>query len=147
MKRSEKRTLNQNIDCVRRVLLNIKEHEKHNDPKRLTSIYLRYALDEFAKMNLYTSLSAQKSMNQDVIKEHVIPHKVIMNMLTNLENPNHKAIYNIVSKYFIICRITKDEDERLRIAKLVSSMPDDWTIETGSVFARYEKVGIEVIKI
>jgi hypothetical protein len=44
----------------------------------------------------------------------------------------------------VICVITKEEDKRLNASGLRSKMPDGWNDKSGSVFARYQRVGISI---
>lgn len=138
------RDMTQKLDCLRRVILNSKEHIKANDPKRIYSQYMRYAMDEFSKMNKCTSENASGANSKDVIHEHVVPHSIVMNKLLEIENLTNENILSVLQKYYVICDITREEDQLLNNAKLRSKMPRDWNEESDSIFARYEAVGISV---
>jgi hypothetical protein len=53
---------------------------------------------------------------------------------------------SLIKKYYVICAITKEEDRQLNAAGLRSKMPKDREIDN-NVFARYEAVGISVVKV
>lgn len=138
--------LDRKIDFIRRVIINCKNHINLDDPKRTYSQYLRYALDEVSDINFCTSKNAKGLKRKDIIYEHVIPHSIIMEKLFSIDPLTNENILKVLRKYYIICAITKEEDRLLNAAKLRSKMPDGWNEETGSVFARYESVGISTIK-
>lgn len=148
--RKTSRTLEQKIECLRKAILNSKEHIRAGDPQRIYSQYLRYALDEFAVLNIFTSVEANGLKRKDVIREHVIPHAIVMKKLFDLDLDllTDNNIMSILTKYYFICKITKEEDKRLNAAGFNRNMPADWNEETGSVFARYEheKVSISILK-
>ncbi len=139
------RTREQQIECIRKAILNAQEHIRAGDPRRVYSQYLRYALDEVSDLNFCASSSAIGLKRKDVIHEHVVPHSIVMEKLLSLDHLTHEAIMNVIEKYYVICAITKEEDKKLNDAKLRTKMPEGWSDENDSVFARYEKVGISVI--
>ena len=53
------RTIEQKLECIKRVIFNTKEHIRYGDPKRMYSQYIRYALDEVSELNFYTSKRAK----------------------------------------------------------------------------------------
>ncbi|QBZ83030.1 hypothetical protein GHNINEIG_01071 [Hydrogenovibrio crunogenus] len=138
-------TINQKLECLRRVINNSKEHVKAGDKTRIYSQYIRYALDEFKEINFCTSIKANGLKRKEVTHEHVVPHFFIMNKLLNLDSLTDQNILAVLNKFYIICQITKDEDKYLNAAGLRSKMPDGWNEKTDSVFARYENVGIEIL--
>lgn len=138
--------IDRKIDFIRRVIINCKNDINLDDPKRTYSQYARYALDEVSDINFCTSKNAKGLKRKDVIYEHVIPHSNIMKKLFSIDPLTNENILKVLRKYYIICAITKEEDRLLNAAKLRSKMPDGWNEETGSVFARYESVGISTIK-
>ena len=92
---------------------------------------------------------ALKEARKLVVKEHVVPLKVITNLLKDLVTTGDttlESIADILHTYTVFGTITKDEDAELRKAGLNSKMPKDdagnkWD---GDVFARYKAVGIEL---
>lgn len=138
----------QKLECLKKVILNSKEHIKAKDPTRIYSQYMRYALDEFSRLNFYTSEEAKGLKRKDVTYEHVIPHSFVMEKLLKLEPVTAENIMAVIEKYYVICVVTKSEDKLLTAAKLRSKMPEGWNEETDSVFARYEAetVGIKYEK-
>lgn len=138
------RAIEQKLECIRKVIINSQEHIRANDPPRVYSQYIRYALDEFSRLNFYVSEEAKGLKRRDVIYDHVIPHSILMKKLLMLDFPTAENIWPIVERYYVICAITKNEDKLLTKNGLRSSMPEGWNEETGSVFARYERVGISI---
>lgn len=141
------RTIEQRLECLRKAISNSKEHIRADDPRRIYSQYIRYALDEFVDLNFYTSTKADGLVSRKcVIHEHVIPHSIVMDKLLNLNLLTDENIMSVLNRFYVICRITKDEDRLLNVNGLRSKMPDGWDEKTGSVFARYEKVGISFLR-
>jgi hypothetical protein len=136
------RTTKQKLECIKKVILNAQEHIRANDPARIYSQYIRYALDEFARVNFFTSEKAKGLKRKDVIHEHVVPHLIVMNKLLTLKQLTTDNIMSVIQKYYVICAITKDEDKLLTASDLRSKMPDGWNEDSDSIFARYEVVGI-----
>lgn len=137
------RTLDKKLECLKTVLLNSLVHKRSNDQVRIYSQYIRYALDEFKDINFYQSEQARELKRKDVIHEHVIPHSVLMNKLLLLDPLTVDSIHFVIKKYYVICAITKEEDQLLTAKGLRSKMPKGWNEETDSVFARYDEVGIK----
>lgn len=136
------RTIEQKLECIRKAISNSKEHISTNDPRRVYSQYIRYALDEVSDLNFCTSREAKGLKRKDVIHEHVVPHSFLMNKLLTLEPLTNENILSILKRYYVICAITKGEDKLLTAAGLRSKMPDGWDELNDSIYARYEKVGI-----
>lgn len=72
--------------------------------------------------------------------EHIIPIKVIIEELCNLEEPNDKNVPEILSK-ICICRILKDEDREINKQKGKSSRPFD---KDKVIRGIYKQAGITV---
>lgn len=140
------RTNEQKLECLKKAILNSREHIRANDPTRIYSQYIRYALGEFSRLNFYVSGEAKGLKRKDVIHEHVIPHSIVMKKLLTLESLTSENVMSVIEKYYLICVITKKEDKLLTAAGLRSKMPDGWDEEDGSVFARYEAVGILIFR-
>ena len=92
------------------------------------------------------SKEAQKQFDETgklegCIAEHSIPKNIIVRKLLEKENTKANA-KNILEKYLHLLVITKEEDDKLRKAKLFKNMPDDW--DGKDPYARYKKVGIEL---
>ena len=69
-----------------------------------------------------------------------------MEKLFSLSPVTNESIMGVLSKFYIICRITKEQDKQLNAAGLRSKMPMGWNEDEDSVFARYEAVGISVVR-
>lgn len=86
-----------------------------------------------------------------VVKEHVVPLRVIVEKLKQLEIQDSRiddAIRAVLDRYVHFATISKSEDERLRNLQLGSKMPDGFT-ESGheyheDLFSRYKAANIEL---
>lgn len=141
------RTNEQKLECIRKAILNSQDHCKANDPARVYSQYIRYAMDQFSRLNLYISENAKGLTKNDIIFDHVIPQCIVARMLLKLVSPSNEDIMNVIQNHYVICKITKTEDNLLTTNCLKSKMPEGWDEKTGRVFARYEAVGIEFCRI
>ena len=86
-----------------------------------------------------------------VVKEHVIPLKVITRLLYELVHKGKvtkDAIKKILETYLIFATITKDENQKLREVKFNSAMPECFQnagcLEHTDFFCRYHKAGIKM---
>lgn len=145
--RKTERTLDKKIECLRKAILNSRQHRLAGDPQKIYSQYIRYALHDFEYLNICTSTEAKDPKRKDVIREHVIPHIIVMNRLLKLDSLTDDNIMEVLKKYYIICKITKEEDRRLNAAGLKKKMPTEWNEEEGCGFARYKhhEVNIEIL--
>ena len=141
------RTLDKKIECLRKAILNSRQHRLAGDPQKIYLQYIRYALHDFVYLNICTSIEAKDLKRKDVIHEHVIPHSIVVNKLLELDPLTDDNIMSVLKKYYFICIITKEEDKRLNTARLRRSMPPEWNEEKDSIFARYEhdEVNIKVL--
>ena len=88
---------------------------------------------------------------QLIVKEHVVPLKVISQLLRELQNYSLDEIKKVLDKYTLFGTITKVEDSQLRAAGLTSAMPEGF-FEPGHKYhdvllARYQHVGIKIESI
>ena len=81
--------------------------------------------------------------NKGLVHEHLVPRKIVREMLLNLTDPTPEAIQSIFERYCIGVVVTQKEDARLNELGLRSKMPSDW--DNKNIFARYESAGIDVI--
>ena len=51
-----------------------------------------------------------------------------------------ELVYNLISKYWVICTITKDEDKLLNR----TNMPNNWNER--NLFARYDEIKLRIVK-
>ncbi len=79
------------------------------------------------------------------IVEHVVPLMVIVNWLMEMDEDSltEAAVSELLTKWFTVRLITRDEDARLTERKLRYKMPDGW--DEKNKFARYDEVGIELV--
>lgn len=79
--------------------------------------------------------------------EHVVPKKVVIDMLLNLEKPTPELVRAILDKYLIGVVVTKEEDVRLN-AEFSKTMPEQFGVEKSKSFQdpwlRYRNCGIKV---
>lgn len=103
--------------------------------------------------NGYVSVNASKmSSRKDVVKEHVIPLKVITKFLLDQAKKRDldtDEISRIIDGMLIFATITKDEDKKLSEIGLKSEMPDGYfesdSIHFKDVFSRYKEAKIDLI--
>jgi hypothetical protein len=91
----------------------------------------------------------QLTDRRQVVKEHVVPLKVITRKLVELAAsgaPTCKSISGLLDQYLRFATISKREDRRLRKAGLTSKMPVGFDIEGhplhNDILCRYAAVGI-----
>lgn len=92
----------------------------------------------------YWSKAATESglKNKGLVHEHLIPRKIVREMLLKLDNPSPEAVYDILDRYCVGVVVTKAEDTRLNQLGFNSEMPINWDHQ--NLWARYEAAGIEV---
>ena len=135
----------QKLECIRKAVLNARKHIRAGDPKRMVSQYIRYALDDIANEYLYVSRKA-KGLNKKelVTRDHVIPHVISLEKLLALNPVSIEGITEIIERYYMICTITREENQKLNDAGLKSKMPEGWKdVGLNDRFARYDQVGIK----
>ena len=136
------RSIEQKTECLRKAILNSREHISAGDPKRIYSQYMRYALDQFKDINAFISGEAMDMRRNETIDDHVIPHTIVMEKMISLNSLDSECIKNSVGKYFALCRISRRENMLLNEAGLKSRMPNGWDDRAADMFARYYAVGI-----
>ncbi|PHR54378.1 MAG: hypothetical protein COA44_13250 [Arcobacter sp.] len=102
--------------------------------------------------NEFTSAAARKVLddpnrsNKELIdKEHVVPLKVLEEMLLKINNPTTKIIDDFLSQWLLFATITKEEDNLLTKNGLKSAMPQGFN-ESDSKFSRYDFINLTVKK-
>lgn len=101
----------------------------------------------------YVSLSAKNVTDKkQVVKEHIVPIKVISDKLMELgENCSISEIKVVLDKYIKFATITKNEDQLLRKLKLNHRMPDEFYKHDSEffndIFSRYKIAGIMYEKV
>ncbi|OIO73381.1 MAG: hypothetical protein AUJ57_04390 [Zetaproteobacteria bacterium CG1_02_53_45] len=88
---------------------------------------------------------------KQVVKEHVVPLRVITSELVAAKEAGHtslSAIAEILDRLTHFGTITKEEDKRLRDAGLNQAMPHGFFEQGhsnyGDILSRYREVGIEI---
>ncbi|MBD7971087.1 hypothetical protein [Paenibacillus gallinarum] len=98
-------------------------------------------------MSDYITPNAQKAIKsgyvaKNLIYEHMIPKNLYIKQISEITlagELTESFIYDLLIKYYFVCTVTKEEDERLPSIK----MDDDW--DEVNPFYRYEKAGIHFI--
>jgi len=134
----------------------IKDSQQIN---RITPYFLEYGIIDWAwplrfvrgnepyKGYRYYSQEARDAVLNGQIKfrrDHFFPKKQLKEMLFNMNSPDQNGVRQIMEKHGEICVITIQEDARLSAAGFQRTMPQGWQIENGSMFARYEAIGVNV---
>ncbi|MDA3902509.1 MAG: hypothetical protein PF441_03545 [Desulfuromusa sp.] len=130
------------INMMIKVIKDCQEHKQMGTPNRVWSTYFRYALNELEKDSTFVSDSVKKNPDQKVIHEHTVPFRILRDKLMGLKDVNSKSVSNILNQLHVVTKITYEEDQKLKDAKLNIEMPEDWNGE--NPFARYKAVGISI---
>ena len=77
---------------------------------------------------------------KDLRHEHIVPKKVLLEMLFDLASPSASAVRALLDQFCVGIVVTKAEDMQLNHAGLRSRMPDDW--DEQDPWARYRAVGL-----
>ncbi|NRD76598.1 hypothetical protein HPT25_03720 [Bacillus sp. BRMEA1] len=96
-------------------------------------------------MSDYITLNAKKAIesgniSKNLIYEHMIPKNIYIKQISEITLAGELTddfIYNLLIKYYFVCTVTKEEDDKLPSIK----MDDDW--DGINPFYRYKKAGIE----
>jgi hypothetical protein len=100
----------------------------------------------------YWSAAAVRQFKRDhsrkrLVHEHVVPKKVVIDMLFGAANPTADSVRAILDKFLIGVVVTKKEDLRLNV-EFGKSMPDEFDDERSNAFRdpwlRYRRCGIQV---
>ena len=93
------------------------------------------------KDSIPKSASAKISSKKTEV-DHVVPQKVIVDMLLEIPFPTRQKVRAILKKFYFVCVVTKEEHQRLTNEGLRFKMPEDW--DAVDPFARYKIADIEV---
>ena len=96
------------------------------------------AWEELRKNGLYDENGKCKFTYEHMVPKHEYIEKEIQEMAFN-DKLDIKKIEELVSKYYYLALILKEEDKKLSKNK----MPEDWNRE--DFYSRYEKAGIDLI--
>lgn len=78
-----------------------------------------------------------------LIAEHILPVSLALREFESLEPLTVDAVVEMVANYSLTALITHEEDQKLREAQLVKSMPENW--DGKNIFARYQATGIDLL--
>jgi hypothetical protein len=79
-----------------------------------------------------------------VIADHAIPVSIsLLEVRSHEQGHSVDELVTLVAKYSTMVLITEEEDQKLRRAGLVKSMPENW--DGIDLFARYRHVGIQLV--
>lgn len=98
-------------------------------------------------MSDYITPNAKKALesgniSKNLIYEHIIPKNLYIKQISEVTLAGELTeafIYDLLIKYYFVCTVTKEEDEKLPSIK----MDDDW--DGINPFYRYEKAGIKFL--
>jgi len=98
-------------------------------------------------MSDYITPNAKKAIesgnvSNNLIYEHIIPKNLYIKQISEVTLAGELTeafIYDLLIKYFFVCTVTKEEDDKLPSIK----MDDDW--DGINPFYRYEKAGIDFL--
>ncbi|REH36100.1 hypothetical protein DFR26_2144 [Paraperlucidibaca baekdonensis] len=90
---------------------------------------------------------AKDKLTKNLIHEHTIPRKVLIEELMSLEAIDQISIHEFLSKFCFATVVTKEEDDLLRKAGLNSKMPTDWSFGDDDVMARYKEANLSPVNI
>lgn len=81
---------------------------------------------------------------QDVTVEHLVPRKVVRDILLSLtrEQSTIEHVQDILDRLTLTAMITSQQDALLRDLKLTSKMPAGWCPRTGDPLERYRFAGL-----
>lgn len=81
---------------------------------------------------------------QDVTVEHLVPRKVVRDILLSLtqEQSTIEHVQDILDRLTLTAMITSQQDALLRDLKLTSKMPVGWCPRTGDPLERYRFAGL-----
>lgn len=77
----------------------------------------------------------------ECVVEHVIPQMLLVNWLMDMEPLTESAVIELLTSYFRVMLVTREEHGLLNSIGVRSTMPSDWDKE--DVYARYRLAGIE----
>lgn len=114
------------------------------------SIYLNKG-SKYEQGDFYSPAALSKINNKhnDIIYEHMIlknkyiQQPCIKRCQSSKSGMNFEFAYRLISKYWKIAIITKEEDAKLRQCGLRNAMPENW--DGNNIFSRYEAAGIQLI--
>lgn len=92
-------------------------------------------------------LQIQHGNNANLVYEHMVPKQKYIQMpcitQTKAGCLTYEYVYNLLSKYWYIAIITRDEDNKLNKLNLRQNMPNNWDFT--DIFARYVNANIQLI--
>ena len=81
-----------------------------------------------------------KLVGKGLIHEHIVPRKIVRELLLDFDSPTPDAIRSLLDRFCIGVVVTQEEDERLNSLGLRSKMPEDW--DGSDPWARHKAAGI-----
>ncbi|HEY4273331.1 MAG TPA: hypothetical protein VGM65_15135 [Candidatus Udaeobacter sp.] len=139
------------VDFILFSVKQAKEAEAYGFSRNHCSRNLKTALDHHwqrrtlrldQKSRIPRSKAAQNLPLSECVVEHVVPKMAIVNCLMQMKPLSKAAITELLTYYFAIMLVTREEPVRLNGSGLRSTMPEDW--DGSDIFARYLAVGIVV---
>lgn len=97
----------------------------------------KYYMSDFITAKAKEILESKQK--EKLVYEHMVPKSIYIKEISNLVlngELNKNSIYEFLNKYYYVCTVTEEEDEKLPTLK----MGEGWDGE--NPFYRYEKLGI-----
>ena len=91
------------------------------------------------------SAARRKSDRKQLMHEHAVPKRVVVEMLFSLKVPTESSVHTVLNHYCIGVVVTREEDAKLTQLGLRSRMPKDW--DGSDPWARYAKANIFVVRL
>ena len=99
----------------------------------------KHSMSDFITPNAKKAIESG-NISKNLIYEHMIPKNLYIKQISEITLAGQLTeafIYDLLIKYYFVCTVTKDEDDKLPSIKI----DDDW--DGVNPFYRYEKVGVE----
>lgn len=101
----------------------------------------KHSISDFITPNAKIAIEEGK-VSKNLIYEHMIPKNLYIKQISEVTLAGELTeafIYDLLIKYYFVCTVTKEEDDRLPLIK----MDDDW--DEINPYYRYEKAGIDFV--
>jgi hypothetical protein len=87
------------------------------------------------------ALEARRT-NKPIVHEHLVPKRVIIDLLMSIRNPTAGAIRDLLDRFCVGVVVSQEEDRKLNSCRLRSTMPQGWTVNDDP-WARHIRAGIK----
>ena len=130
-------------EIINSMLWQIKGFCEGHVSERATKRIMRASLRRITAKKLGCSVNAYNLKSGQIDTDHIVPIKVIVEMLMKCNNISKQKILGTLHKYYYTVDITRHEHTViLKNLDLESNMPEDWDGE--ELMARYKHSSIEI---